>query len=62
MFANNLPAKVTILDNTPLPTYVHFSVLALFPNLEDKFVPHSSSTAHINASPKLQALTEVVGL
>ena len=32
------------------------------PNLEDTFVPHSSSTPHINASPKLQALREVVGL
>ena len=66
MFANNLPAKVTILESTPWPTYLHFSLECMFfvfgPNLEDTFVPHSSSTPHINASPKLHLLTEVVGL
>ena len=53
MFANNLPANATILDKTPSPTYLHFSLalifLVFFPNLEDTLVPHSSSTAQINA-------------
>ena len=65
MFANNFPAKVTILERTPWPTYLHFSLLwapVFAPSLEETLVPHSASTAHIKASPKLHLLTDDDGL
>ena len=61
MFANSLPAKTTILDKTPCPTYLQVSPFLKFLRLDEKFVPHSSSTPQINASPKLHLLTDDVG-
>ena len=62
MFANNLFAKTTILDKTPIPTILHFSFasarLSLGPNWDELFVPHSSSIAHMTALPKPQAAVE----
>ena len=66
IFAKILPANSTISDNTPLPTNLH-----LDPDCSDldfssprklSCVPHSSSTAQINASPRSHLFTDLDGL
>ena len=63
IFANPLLAKNTIFDNTPAPTYPHLLELFVFilPSKDDVFCPHSSSTAHINALPRLHLFLDFVG-